>query len=86
MIDFQYHNARSLDEVFDLLATHGDNARVMAGGTALVIMMKQRLAQPEHVVSLRRIPAWPISRSPSGCPVAWRLGPSAPSGEWSLAL
>ena len=56
MIDFQYHNAKSLDEVFDLLATHGDNARVMAGGTALVIQMKQRLAQPDHVVSLRRIP------------------------------
>ncbi len=43
MIDFQYHNASSLEEVFDILETHGDNARVMAGGTALVIMMKQRL-------------------------------------------
>ncbi len=56
MNDFQYHNATSLEEVFGLLETHGDNARVMAGGTALVIMMKQRLMQPEHVVSLRRLP------------------------------
>ncbi len=56
MIDFQYHNATSLAEVFDLLNTHGDDARVMAGGTALVIQMKQRLAQPEHVVSLKRVP------------------------------
>jgi carbon-monoxide dehydrogenase medium subunit len=28
----------------------------MAGGTALVIQMKQRLSQPEHVINLRRIP------------------------------
>jgi carbon-monoxide dehydrogenase medium subunit len=65
MIDFQYHNATSLEEVFDLLETHGDNARVMAGGTALVIQMKQRLAQPEHVVSLKRISGLSdISESP----------------------
>ncbi len=56
MIDFQFHNPNSLPEAFDLLATHGDDARVMAGGTALVIQMKQRLAQPEHVIGLRRIP------------------------------
>ena len=56
MIDFQYHSPASLEEAFDLLETHGDDARVMAGGTALVLQMKQRLAQPGHVVGLRRIP------------------------------
>ena len=50
MIDFEYHHPTSLDEVFGLLDQHGDDARVMAGGTALVIQMKQRLAQPSHVV------------------------------------
>ena len=56
MIDFQYHSPASLEEAFDLLETHGDDARVMAGGTALVLQMKQRLSQPGHVVGLRRIP------------------------------
>jgi carbon-monoxide dehydrogenase medium subunit len=55
MIDFEYHHPTSLDEVFGLLDQYGEDARVMAGGTALVIQMKQRLAQPAHVVGLRRI-------------------------------
>ena len=55
MIDFEYHAPTSLDEVFGLLDQYGDDARVMAGGTALVIQMKQRLSQPSHVVGLRRV-------------------------------
>ena len=55
MIDFQYHTPNTLEEVFDLLNTYGEDARVMAGGTALVIQMKQRLLQPEHVINLRKI-------------------------------
>ena len=54
MIDFQYHTPNTLEEVFDLLNTYGEDARVMAGGTALVIQMKQRLLQPEHVINLRK--------------------------------
>ena len=52
MIDFQYHAPTDFGQVFDLLDKHGDDARVMAGGTALVIQMKQRLIQPGHVVGL----------------------------------
>ena len=55
MIDFEYHNPTSLDQVFGLLDRYGEDARVMAGGTALVIQMKQRLAQPSHVVGLRKV-------------------------------
>jgi len=56
MIDFEFHSPTSLDEAFGLLDQYGDDARVMSGGTALVLMMKQRLAQPGHVIGLRRIP------------------------------
>ena len=55
MIDFQLHSPNTLEEALGLLGTYGDDARVMAGGTALVLQMKQRLAQPEHVISLRRV-------------------------------
>ena len=56
MIDFEFHSPNSLEEVFQLLESHGEDARVMAGGTALVIQMKQRLVQPEHVISLHHVP------------------------------
>jgi carbon-monoxide dehydrogenase medium subunit len=54
--DFQFHTPSSLDEAFGLLAQHGDDARPMAGGTALVVLMKQSLVDAEHIVSLERIP------------------------------
>lgn len=55
MRDFQFHIPSSLDEAFALLAEHGDNARPMAGGTALVVLMKQSLVEAEQIVSLERI-------------------------------
>jgi carbon-monoxide dehydrogenase medium subunit len=50
---FAYHRPRSLDETFGLLAQHGEDARVVAGGHSLIPMMKLRLARPEHLVDLR---------------------------------
>ena len=37
MIDFEFHNPATLEEAFDLLDRYGEDARVMAGGTALVL-------------------------------------------------
>lgn len=56
MIDFEFHSPTTLAEAFDLLEQYGDDARVIAGGTALVLQMKQRFAQPGHVIGLRKIP------------------------------
>lgn len=53
--DFEYYRPNSLDEAVQLLATHGDDARVLAGGHSLIPMMKLRLAAPEHLVDLRNI-------------------------------
>ena len=55
MIDFEYHAPTSLEQVFELLDRYGDDARVIAGGTSLVIQMKQRLTQPSHVIGLKGI-------------------------------
>jgi carbon-monoxide dehydrogenase medium subunit len=55
MLNFDYQAPRSLDEVYALLAQRGDDARLIAGGTALVLLMKQRLVFPELLVSLRQI-------------------------------
>ena len=60
MIDFVFHQATGLDHAFSLLADYGDDARLMSGGTALVLQMKQRFSQPGHVIGLRRIPGLDI--------------------------
>ena len=49
---FKWHTPSRLEEAHALLDEHGDGANLIAGGTGLVIMMKQRLVQPEHLVSL----------------------------------
>ncbi|MGZ4149562.1 MAG: FAD binding domain-containing protein [Actinomycetota bacterium] len=53
---FEYHRADTLDEALSLLATHGDDAKVLAGGQSLIPMMKLRFAYPGHLVDVNRIP------------------------------
>ena len=56
MMEFEYHQPATLDAALSLLEQYEDDARLISGGTALVQFMKQRLAQPAHVVSLAKIP------------------------------
>ncbi len=55
MNDFEFHSPSTLEEAFELLDRYGDDARVMAGGTGVVLQMKQRLSQPGHVIGLRKV-------------------------------
>lgn len=52
---FEYHRPDSLGEAVAILAEHGDEARVLAGGHSLIPMMKLRLAVPSHLVDLQGI-------------------------------
>lgn len=52
---FDYREPDTLEEALALLHSRGDDAKVIAGGTALVIMLKQRLVMLACLVSLRRI-------------------------------
>jgi aerobic carbon-monoxide dehydrogenase medium subunit len=52
---FEYHRPASLGEAIALLAQHGEESRVLAGGHSLIPMMKLRLAQPSHLVDLQSI-------------------------------
>jgi CO/xanthine dehydrogenase FAD-binding subunit len=54
---FAYHDPRSVDEVLALLAEHGDEGKVLAGGQSLVPLLNFRLAHPEHLIDLNRIGA-----------------------------
>ena len=55
MYDFAFHSPASLEEALEMLDRYGDDARLMAGGTALVLQMKQRFSQPAHVIGLRSL-------------------------------
>lgn len=54
---FALHQPRELDEALDLLQALGGDGRVLAGGTDLLVRMKQRLLLPGHLVSLTRLRA-----------------------------
>jgi aerobic carbon-monoxide dehydrogenase medium subunit len=56
VLDFTFHTPGTLDEALDLLEEHEFEARPFAGGTALVVMMKQSLVAADHLVSLAGIP------------------------------
>ena len=54
---FEYRTPKTLKEVQQDLKQFGSDAKLIAGGTALVIMMKQRLVRPACLVSLRSVRA-----------------------------
>ena len=56
MIRFDYQEPATLKKALALMEKHGDDARVIAGGTSLLIMMRQRLLTPKVLISLGRIP------------------------------
>jgi carbon-monoxide dehydrogenase medium subunit len=51
---FDYVAAESAAHAIDLLAEHGDDAKVLAGGHSLLPMMKLRLAAPEVLIDITR--------------------------------
>jgi carbon-monoxide dehydrogenase medium subunit len=55
MNTFELRQPDTIEEALTLLHDRGEDARVMAGGTALVIMMKQRLVMPECLISLQKL-------------------------------
>src|SRR5436190_3153975 len=54
--NFEYTVATSLGEAVNLLQKHGGRAKVVAGGHSLIPMMKLRLAAPEFLIDIGRIP------------------------------
>ena len=63
---FEYHAPTTVDEALAILAEHGDDARVLAGGQSLVPLMAVRLSRSEHLVDLNRIPELAEIGTPNG--------------------
>lgn len=55
MQPFDYSEPTTLDEAVALLERLGEQASVLAGGTDLIVQMKERVRRPLHVVDIKRI-------------------------------
>lgn len=53
---FTYHEPQSLKDAIALLEQHGETAKLLAGGTDLIIQIKQEQKSPDHLISLRCVP------------------------------
>jgi len=53
---FEYLRPSTVKEAVALLQQHGDAAKILSGGQSLIPMMKLRIARPEYVIDINRIP------------------------------
>jgi carbon-monoxide dehydrogenase medium subunit len=53
---FEYYAPRSLNEAVTYLASHRDDVKILSGGQSLMPLLKMRLAKPEYIVDIGRIP------------------------------
>ncbi len=53
---FSYHKPATLSEALTLLAEHGEEGKIIAGGQSLVPSMNFRLARPETLIDINHIP------------------------------
>ncbi len=52
---FEYDDPQTVEEAVDLLARHGDECKILAGGQSLVPLMNFRLARPGRLIDINRI-------------------------------
>jgi CO/xanthine dehydrogenase FAD-binding subunit len=72
--EFDYVRAGSLGEAVDALASRPGEAKVLAGGQSLVLMMNFRLATPSLLVDINRVPDLDRVERPDG---GLRIGATA---------
>lgn len=56
MHEFAWAEPATLADASALMAEHGDDARLIAGGTALILGLRQRMLAPTHLISLAALP------------------------------
>ena len=56
MHDFEYCAPANLQEAIGLMARHKDAAKLMAGGTDLIVMMRARRKRPDFVIDIKNLP------------------------------
>lgn len=55
MLGFEYYKPKTVAEAIELMGSL-DNARFIAGGTDVMVLLRQKKISPQHMISLRNIP------------------------------
>jgi 2-furoyl-CoA dehydrogenase FAD binding subunit len=63
---FDYARPDTIDEALALLAEHGEDARVLAGGQTLLAMLNLRVIEPAILIDITRIPELDVIREVDG--------------------
>jgi len=64
--EFEYVSPQSVQEACALLVQYGDSARVLAGGSDLLVKMKDGLMRPAYLVSLKNLDSLKAIRYEAG--------------------
>lgn len=76
MQPFDYVRAKDVDEVVSILASHGEQARIMSGGTDLIVAMREGRRQAQIVIDIKGLAETSeLSYSPQ---TGLRLGAAVP--------
>lgn len=67
---FDYHQPSTVDGAIELLAHYGEQARILAGGTALLLDMQRGECAPTHLICLDNVPGLNTIHKNEG----WRIG------------
>jgi carbon-monoxide dehydrogenase medium subunit len=74
--DFDYAAATTVDEAVSLLAARGEKAKILAGGTDILVQLREGLRHADLVVDIKKIPdLTAIAYSPQG---GLKLGAAVP--------
>jgi carbon-monoxide dehydrogenase medium subunit len=57
MKDFEYFAPKTVEESLSLLSQYKEEAKIIAGGQSMLVIMRQGLIAPEYVVDIKRISA-----------------------------
>jgi CO/xanthine dehydrogenase FAD-binding subunit len=58
-----YYQPTTLSEALALLSQHGEQARVIAGGTDLLIELERGVRRQQVLIDITRVPGWMVSSS-----------------------
>ena len=56
MAEFEYFEPKNLREACNLLDGYKDEAVILAGGTDLLVKVKEEIVEPHYVINIKRIP------------------------------
>ena len=84
---FAYHRPVDVQEAIALLTEHGENAKLIAGGHSLLPIMKLRLAEPEQLIDIARIPALQgVASSGNGVTIGGALAHADAAADYPAAI